>query len=125
MPESDAEEPLPRTELRVTEKQFKETAELMRLYMQDSSGASSFQEFCERRKAQGANARPVDGAVKSTDKSSIPDAFKNALNNAQKSFNGLPAFPGMGIPIPGAPLNPQMFPMMAPPHVRIPCLILL
>lgn len=122
MPASDVEESLPRTGLRVTEKEFKETAELMRLYLQDSSGASSFQEFCERRKTQGANARPADGAVKSNSKSSNPDAFKNALNNAQKPFNGLAAFPGMGmgIPIPGGPLNPQMFHMMPPPpHVRI------
>lgn len=94
--------------LGLSEQDFKRKTELMRLYLQDSSGAASFDEFCQRQPARLPD--PVHPPQPS--KPALPDASKNASNNTHKPPNAVPTFSTMGQPLPAASLNAQMFGMV-------------
>jgi hypothetical protein len=91
--------------LGLSEQDFKRKTELMRLYLQDSSGAASFDEFCQRQPAR----RPDPAPLPQPSKPATSEAPKNTSNNVQKPQNATAAFPQMSIPLPGAPMNAQMF----------------
>jgi hypothetical protein len=94
--------------LGLSEQDFKRKTELMRLYLQDSSGAASFDEFCQRQPPH----LPDPVLPPQPSKPTPSEAPKNTSNNTQKSQQAMPAFPQMAIPISGAPMNPQMFGIM-------------
>jgi hypothetical protein len=94
--------------LGLSEQDFKRKTELMRLYLQDSSGAASFDEFCQRQPPRLPDPVPLPQPSKPVSS----EAPKNTSNNTQKPQHAMPTFPQMGIPLPGAPMNAQMFGMM-------------
>lgn len=94
--------------LGLSEQDFKRKTELMRLYLQDSSGAASFDEFCQKQPAHLPD--PVHPPQPS--KPAPPESSKNVSNNAQKQQPAAPPFSSMGLPLSAASLNPQMFGMM-------------
>lgn len=100
--------------LGLSEQDFKRKTELMRLYLQDNSGAASFDEFCQRQPPRIPDAvHPPQPS-----KPAPSDSSKNATNNTQKSQSVAPAFSAMGLPLAGAPMNAQMFGMMPTGQVR-------
>jgi hypothetical protein len=105
--------------LGLSEQEFKKKTELMRLYLQDNSGATSFDDFCRRRPDRKAERTNDQTRPASVEKKPPPEPAKPTNNTQQKAFNAIPMFPAMSLPMPGAPLNPQMFGMMHAPHVRI------
>lgn len=104
--------------LGLSEEEFKEKTELMRLYLQDNSGATSFDDFCRRRPDRTSR---TNDQIRPTpvEKKPPSEPAKSTINANQKAFNGLPMFPPVGLPMPTAPLNPQMFGMMSGPQVSL------
>jgi len=101
--------------LGLSEQDFKRKTELMRLYLQDSSGAASFDEFCQRQPPRLPD--PVHQPQIS--KPVIAEQPKNTSNNAQKAQATATIPPAAGKTHAGAALNAQMFGMMPGSQVSI------
>lgn len=96
--------------LGLSEAEFKRKADLMRQYLQDNSGASSFEEFCKRQ----PTAAPDPPHRPPPQKPAAHESTKNSSSGSSKPSKVAPSFPPMGLPIPGGPLGSQMFGMMPP-----------
>jgi len=99
--------------LGLSEEDFKRKTELMRLYLQDSSGAASFEEFCQQQPPR----LPDPAHPPQPPKPASSEAPKSTSNNTQKPHQVVPTFPSIGIPLPSAPVNGQMFGIMPPSQV--------
>ncbi|CAG7846921.1 SubName: Full=Uncharacterized protein {ECO:0000313/EMBL:CCA71379.1} [Serendipita indica DSM 11827] len=98
--------------LGLSEAEFKQKTELMRLYLQDSAGASSFDEFCKRYPLKAPDAPPKardpsPPRAPRPQKAAAPAPTKTSSKSQQKSAKQASVPPQLALP-----LNAQMFPVM-------------